>query len=132
MRAREKELSQYDVTAVQAAILFIIDANGGKSTPTEIARWFLREPHSTSAILSRMEKEGLVSRVRDLDNKRLMNITITKKGRQVYHQSLKRESIKTIMSCLSEEECQQLWLSLEKLRNRGLKYLARIREVPFP
>lgn len=61
-KAREKELSPYGISTMQAAVLFIILAIGNEATPTEISRWLLREPHSVSNLLSRMEKEGLVTK----------------------------------------------------------------------
>lgn len=131
-RARENELRQYDVTTMQAAVLFVIDAIEGKATPTEISRWLLREPHTVSVLLTRMEKEGLVSKAKDPGKKGLVNVTLTEKGRQVLSQSMKRESIRKVMSCLSDEEREQLRSSLEKLRDNGLNNMTTVRKVPFP
>ncbi len=131
-KAREKELRQYGISARKAAVLFIIQAIGDEATPAEIARWLLREPHSVSNILSRMEKEGLVSKTNDLPRKNLMRVTLTEKGRQAFHQSLKRESIREIMSSFSEDERQQLESYLEKLRDQALKHLISDVKPPFP
>ena len=134
-RARDKELSRYSITAMQAAVLFIVKvlkATEGEATPGKVSRWLLREPHTVSRLLTRMENEGLVSKIRGSGRKNEINITLTEKGEQVYRQSLKRESIKEIMSCLSEEERQQLDSSLEKLRDKGLKNLNAASKVPFP
>ena len=132
LRARNKELSQYDLTARQAAVLFIISAIGDKATPTDIAKWLLREPHSVSSILIRMEKEGLISKAKDLHKKSRRNVALTEKGKRALGQSSKRESIHEIMSCLSKEECQQLRLTLEKLRNEALNRITTVSKMPFP
>ncbi len=127
-RARDKELSRYSITPMQAAVLFIVKvlkATEGEATPGKVSRWLLREPHTISRIVTRMEDEGLVSKIRGSGKKNEINITLTEKGEQAYRQSSKRESIREIMSCLSEEERQQLDSSLEKLRNRGSKTLTR-------
>jgi len=131
-RARENELRKYGFLSRQAMVIFIIEAIDGKATPTEIAKWALREPHSISAILDRMEKDGLVSKVKDSRKKSQVNISLTEKGKQVYNQSLKRESIWEIMSCLSAEEHQQLWKTLEKLRARAFETRTKVTELPFP
>ncbi len=134
-RARNKELSRYGITAMQAAVLFIIKAimaTEGEVTPGKISRWLLREPHTVSKICTRMENDGLVSKIRGSSKKNEINITLTEKGELAYRQSLKRESIKEIMSCLSEEELQQLDSSLQKLRDKGLDKLNESRKVPFP
>jgi len=132
VRARYKELSQYGISTRQAAVMFVLEAIEGKVTPTEVSRWLLREPHTISSILTRMEKEGLVSKTKDLGKKREINVNLTEKGKQAYSQSLSRESIRGIMSCLSEEERQQLGSLLERLRDKALKNLTTVKKVPFP
>jgi len=126
LKARQKELVQYNISATQAATLLVIEAIGAKATATEISRRLFREPHSVAGaagILSRMEKKGLVRRLKDLDRKNLRRVVLTEKGREAYYQSTKRESIRQIMSSLSEEERQQLTSSLETLRDKALRFL---------
>ncbi len=135
-RARNKELSQYGITSEQAAALVIIKMLNNvksKSTPGEISRWLLKEPHSVSRLVTRMEKDGLVSKDSGSGKrKNEVKISLTKKGEQAYNSSLKRESIQEVMSCLSEEECRQLSSVLEKLRDGALQNLTRRNKLPFP
>lgn len=121
LKARRKELYQYNIPTRQATALFAIQAIGDKATPGEIARWLFREPHTVSGLLSRMEKKGLVRTSKDLDRKNMVRVTLTDKGKQAYHQSTKRESIRRIMSSLSEEQQQQLASSLQTLRDAALE-----------
>ena len=123
LKARQKELNQYNISASQAAVLLVIEAIGPKATPAEISRRVFRKPHSVSGILSRMEKKGLVRRLKDLDRKNLTRVVFTEKGREAYYQSTKRESIRQIMSSLPEEERKQLTSSLETLRDKALGFL---------
>lgn len=132
LKAREKELRLHGVTATQAAALFIIEAIGNEATATEISRWLLREHHSVSGLLSRMEKEGLISRSKDFPIKSLARVTLTEKGRQAYYQSAKRASIRNTMCILSQEEHQQMSSLLKKVRNEGLKQLLWDMKPPFP
>ena len=131
-KAAEKELSRYGISPEEAGVLSIVQALGNKAIPAEISRWLLREPHSVSGILSRMEKKGLVRKTRDLDRKNLVRVTLTEKGQQAYYQSTKIESIGKIMSCLSEEKCQQIIPCLKELRDRALKQLGIDQKPPFP
>ena len=62
-KARAKELFQYGITPEEASVLFVVNAIGDKATPAEVSRWVLREPHSVSSLLSRMEKDRLVGAV---------------------------------------------------------------------
>lgn len=122
-KVREKELKKYGISATKASVLFNIQAIGYKATPSEIARHLLRESHSVSSILDRMEKQGLVKKVKDLDRKNMVRVYLTDKGQKVYDKAAKRESICEIISCLSDEERRQLISSLKKLRNKALKQL---------
>ena len=131
-KAREKELSQYGISAMEAAALFIIQAIGDKATPAEISRWIFREHHTVTALLSRMEKKGLITKVKDLDRKNLWRVSLTEKGQDAYRQSLNRESIHAAMSPLSENERQQLGSYLRKVRDQALKPSVSEPTLPFP
>ncbi len=130
-RAREKELRKHHISSMQAAVLFIAKSIEGKVTPSEISRWMLKAPHTTSTILSRMEKQGLVKKNREKGNGREVIISLTKKGERAYQQSEKIESVRDIVSCLSKEERQQLNSYLVRLRDASLNYTAK-NKVPFP
>jgi len=131
--ARENELREYGITAMQAEVLFAVQAIGDKTTPAQISRWTLRRPHSISGILDRMEKVGLIRKTKDLARKNQVRVSMTDKGRQAYNKSLKRKSIHRIMSALAEEERQQLWSRLETARNKALKEVGKDpKKVPFP
>ena len=131
-KARAKELFQYGITPEESAVLFIVNAIGRRATPAEISRWLLREPHSTSGLIDRMVKEGLVRKVKDLERKNMVRVAITEKGQQLYNQSTKRESIHRIMSSVPRDECQQIWECLRKLRDRALEEIGIVRKPPFP
>ena len=132
LEARENELREYDVTAWQAAVLFIIDAAGGTASPADIARWSLRKPNSVSGILDRMKKAALIKMAKDTRRKNMKVISITEKGYKILKESMKRESIHRIMSCLTANEHKQLKEILEKLRSRGFEVLGSQRNIPFP
>jgi len=129
---RERELVRLGITGVQAAVLFAIKAIGDKATPAEISRWTLRESQSTSAILDRMDKAGLIARVKDLQRKNMVRITMTEKGERAYRESMKRKSSQRLLSALSETERQELRSYLERVRNRALRVLGVAYKPPFP
>jgi len=130
-KARRQELTKHNISPRQSAALFIVQSLGEEATPVEIARHLVREHHSVTELLSRMEKDGLLRKVKDLDKKGRVKIVLTEKGQQTYHESLKRDSIREIMSCLSEEERHQLQSALRKIRNKALK-IVLLKELPFP
>jgi len=133
LRARQKELDRYGISTAEASVLFVVQAIGDRATPAEITRWLLREPHTVTELLNRMERGGLVTKTKDLERKNLVRVSITEKGRQAYQQSTKRKSIRKLMSVLSREERQQLGSYLERLRNKALGELTEERpRPPFP
>lgn len=131
-KARKKELVRYNVSSRKSVVLFAVRAIGEEATPAKTSRWLSREPHSTSELLSRMEKEGLVRKVQDLDRKNMVRVVLTDKGRETYYQTRKLLTIHEIMSSLSEEECQQLWSSLQKLIDRAIKLLVEEYKITLP
>ena len=131
-KAREKELSQYGISTMEAAALFIIQAIGNKPTPAEISRWIFREHHTVTALLSRMEKKGLITKVKDPDRKNTWRVDLTEKGQNAYRQSVKRESIHAAMSPLSQNERQQFESYLKKVRDQAFKYSLSEPALPFP
>ena len=130
-KIRARELFQYGITPEEAAVLLVVQTIGDKATPAEIARYLLREPHSISGLLSRMQEDGLVRKAKDLDRKNMVRVELTDKGRKAYRQSTKKESIHRLMSCLSEEDRQQLRAPLEKLCRKALEELGVGRQPPF-
>jgi len=117
---------------MKAAVLFIVDSIGDEATPAEISRWLLRKSHSVSGLLDRMEKDRLITKTKNLHKKNLVRVTITEKGRKALALSLKRESINNTLSILSKEEQEQLYSSLEKVRDLALKEAAVTFKPNYP
>jgi DNA-binding MarR family transcriptional regulator len=130
--AKNNDLRQHGITARQLAILDIISLLGGKVTPTELSTKLLRQPHSISSLITRMEKRGLVSRKANPDIKNSINITLTEKGKQILKDSFEPDTIPEIIACLSEQELQQLISSLKKIRISAMERLSRTNQPLFP
>ncbi len=122
-RARTVELSHADLSFIGTGVLFATVGLGNRATPAEISHWLFREPNSVSALLSRMEKKGLIRKTNDLDRKNMVRVELTKKGEQAYNDAARGESIRRIMTSLSEKEQHHLISCLDKLRSRALEEL---------
>lgn len=131
-RAREKELKHYGIAVRQVSALFAINHLGGQATPTELARWLFRKPHTISSILNRMAREGLIEKSRDTERKNVVRVILTEKGRRAYQYSTRRESVHRIMSGLNETELERLRSYLEKLREKAFAELKVTNRPPFP
>jgi DNA-binding MarR family transcriptional regulator len=133
-QAIEAELRESGcVPYTQAAVLFVLKAIGEPATPTEMSRWLLREKHTVSELLSRMEKQGLVSKTKGLKGKNLVGVMLTEKGEEALRQvMMKEKTIGKIMSCLSTEEQDSLRGHLEKLRSKALEEPKIRHGLPLP
>ena len=120
-KVRERELAKYGLSISQAALLFILAVYDEPLTPAKLARFFIREDHSVSSILKRMEAKGLVRRTKDLGKKNLVRILVTDKGREAYALSTHRESYHAIYSNLTDEQNKQLTSILKILLDTALE-----------
>jgi MarR family transcriptional regulator, multiple antibiotic resistance protein MarR len=132
LKARERELQSQHISERHAQILFILKLIGRDATPAQIAKWLLREPHSISEIIDRMEKQGILKKVKDLDRKNQVRIEITEKGEDIYQRSFIPKNLLEILSVLQGNERKQFILSLKKLLKAAVKHFSIKYEVPLP
>ncbi len=132
VKVRERELLSQGISERHAQLLFVIKLIGRDATPAKVARWVFREPHTISEILNRMEKQGLIRKVNDLDRKNHVRIEITKKGEDEYRRSFIPRSIPDILSVLPKGEREQFIGSLKKLREAAVEKINPKYDVPLP
>jgi DNA-binding MarR family transcriptional regulator len=133
VKVRERELLPQNLSATAAEVLFLVDAMGEGVTPARITRMLLREPHSISGILMRMEKQGLVKRTKDMDRKNYIRITLTAKGEKALRQAMKLEGTTHVLSKLSATQQKDLRATLTALKEAGVKELRLSRKaLPWP
>ncbi len=131
LRARDNELRQFGISAVQVAIMYAIKTLGRSPTQSEIARWVVRRPHTVAAALERMEREGLIKQVRNIEGRKQVRVEITEKGEEVYRrQHRQRRTIPTILGSITPEEREALRTILRKLRDTTI--LELVAKPPFP
>ncbi|MFC2020977.1 hypothetical protein ACFLU1_04200, partial [Chloroflexota bacterium] len=82
--------------------------------------------------LARMEKRGLIKKVKDIKRKNIVSVEVTEKGYEAYNETTSRESIKGIMTVLNNDEMVELWSHLSKIRNRTMERLGMEIEDFFP
>jgi DNA-binding MarR family transcriptional regulator len=125
-RSRDSELGQYGITAVEARALFVINLIGDSTTPAMISKLMMREHNTVTALLTRMESKGLISRIKDPKKKNSWKIELTDKGNESYQYSLIRHTIHEVFTVLSNEERELLIESLQKICNRTLEFMTQI------
>lgn len=121
----EMVLREAGITLKQYYVLIAIKYIKGPATQIEVARWLDRKPNSITTIIDRMEKDGLVARARNPQDRRAIQLSITAKGHDALNKATKPAMImmKRMMSCLSDEEMAALIRLMGKIRASALQEL---------
>ena len=117
------------LSVIRFVVLRVLAANGGTMTPSEIAQWTLRERHSITTLVNRLEQDGLVTTERSSRDKRCVDVTLTDKGREVLSQAVPvaRAIVNQVMSSISQDDVALLEKWLRVLRQNahyGLEHVA--------
>ena len=131
-RAWGMELGQVGLTVPQALVLTMVANSTEPMTPMKLSKLLHREPHTISALLSRMELQGLVKKERNLQRGNWVRVTLTKKGKQAYErQAADASRVRNITECLSKQELESLNTMNRKLRARGVELVRDMLPSPY-
>lgn len=112
-------LDRCEITSQQFNILRILRGAGEPLSTLQIRQRMLDKMSDTSRIVDRMVKKGLVKKVICKSDKRLVDITITEKGKKLLDELDRYEDeIDGILKNLSAGEAETLNSLLDKIRNR--------------
>ncbi len=113
------------ITTQQHAVLIAIKYINDPVTPTDVANWLDRNTNAITLIVDRMEKYGLVKRVRNLRDRRSLRLVMTRKGGKLLKQATVPawELVQELLSCLSEEELKTFNRIMGKVREKAFQYL---------
>ena len=130
-RARTLELYKVGLTIPQAEVLHLLKTSKEPLTPMKLARLLNRRPHTVSALVSRMEAEGLVRTTRDMGRRNWVRVSLTRKGDQAWKRQAGERMARSATACLSEKELDQLNAICKKLRARGSELIRQMQPNPF-
>lgn len=107
--------------------LSFLTTRGGSLTPTELARLMFRSKHSITKIIDGLENLNFVIRVQDKKDRRSIHVKITAEGVKHFQKHLIQgnEHIREIMSCLSNDEWDNLIELVKKLRKRLIEKMRK-------
>lgn len=123
-KAREQELKKYGISYEEVQTLKAILSIGGKPTVTDITHVSVKSYHTIAAIVKRLLRKGLVKKEQDPVTKRLWRLTITEKGQKSTNLALKTESLISIFSTFTENECSHLNSLLQRTCKSAILYTA--------
>ncbi len=129
-KAVELELGQSGVSGPQVKIMHTLAQENDAMTLGDLASVTIRELNSISTLISRMQKKGLVKKVRRAGDDKTY-VTLTDKGRDIYNNTVTEQSIFLIYDALSNEEKRELDVLLQKLQSKARALLGLDYKPPF-
>ena len=108
----------HDITSQQFNILRILRGANKPLSTLQIRQLMLDKMSDTSRIVDRLLKKEMVHKVTSSIDKRLVDVSITKKGMQLLEQlDTQQKEMDAIFNGLNEEEAKMLSDLLDKLRS---------------
>lgn len=115
-RLWERNLASLGLTLTELRILRLLSGDGSSSM-ARIATELYMTPASITSLVDHLEAERLVTRQRSTDDRRVVNVTATQKGRETLDKGLRlyRRLLEKALLPLSKEEVAQLIMLLTKV-----------------
>ena len=127
--ARHAQVMKIGLTRGEADLLFLVQCLGESATPASLSRWLNRKPPTISEHLDHMQAKGLLKRQAMRGDNKSKRVVLTRKGQALLQRAMEHDIIATIMKSLSEEEHQELWRLLEKLKDSALARAQQVRTM---
>src|SRR5512136_325693 len=130
-RARNLELARIGLNIPQASVLYCLKASKEPMTPMKLARMMHKQPHTVSALVHRMEAQGLVSTKKDMRRKNWVRVSLTKNGEEALKLWANATEVPDIVSCLSKKETEAMYSGARKIHAKSLELLRKMQPSPF-
>ena len=115
VEAMDAELAPFDISTAQYVILVNL-ANGCDSS-SDLCRSVSYDPGAMTRMLDRLERKGLVRRVRCFEDRRVARLALTDEGKAVYPQLVERAAavLNRKLRGFSPDEVRQLEGLLQRM-----------------
>ncbi|RNC07065.1 MarR family transcriptional regulator [Enterococcus faecalis] len=117
----ESELKKSQFNDLSITEMHTIEAIGmyKKKTSSEVAKELSITVGTLTVAINNLVKKGYVERLRSEDDRRVVKLGLTKKGKLLFrvHQHFHREMVKNILKGMEQEEEQALLRTLKNLHD---------------
>ena len=117
----ESELKKSQFNDLSITEMHTIEAIGmyNKKTSSEVAKELSITVGTLTVAINNLVKKGYVERLRSEDDRRVVKLGLTKKGKLLFrvHQHFHREMVKNILKGMEQEEEQALLRALKNLHD---------------
>jgi DNA-binding MarR family transcriptional regulator len=116
---------EYGLTTEQFSVLAAVKSRGGSVRIIDLVEALERRPNSVSMLVDRMVKAGLVRRIRDRSDRRVVHMSLTSKGENTLEPATPAgwEFVQKILSPLSDKDKHVLASLLEIVKCEALGYI---------
>jgi len=129
-KAVKMELAQYQMSQSQVKVMHMLAQSEEGLTPGQLSESAIRELNSITTLINRMQKKGLVTKVKK-DGDYKTYVVLTDKGLDIYNNTVTERSITLIFDTLTDEEKSQLTSLLSKLQTKARNLLGLDYKPPF-
>jgi DNA-binding MarR family transcriptional regulator len=115
-RVAEDDLRKYGTTPSQFSILLNLSTE--ESTPmSELSKLSACVNSNITSIIGRMEERGLVKRMQDKKDRRVVRVELTEEGKKLYNKTVlpHKQFLAKMLECYSDKELNELNLLLDKV-----------------
>ena len=127
-----KLFEPFDITQQQFNILRILRGAGEPLSTLQIRQRMLDKMSDTSRIVDRLIKKGLVKKSVCHEDRRLVDILLTDKGKKLLQtMDVLNDEIESIFKFLNVEEARQLNILLDKIRTNENGFEEKKDETPI-
>ncbi len=114
----DKIFDQFDITQQQFNILRILRGAGAPLSTLQIRQRMLDKMSDTSRIVDRLVKKNLVKKNICKEDRRLVDVIITEKGKRLLEKiDLRSEEMDAVFKNLNQNDAKNLNQLLDKIRN---------------
>ncbi|KJS86102.1 MAG: hypothetical protein JM58_07505 [Peptococcaceae bacterium BICA1-8] len=115
-RIAEDDLRKHGTTPSQFGILWNLSIE--ESTPmSELSKQSACVNSNITSIIGRMEERGLVKRVQDKKDRRVVRVDLTEDGKELYKKTVlpHKQFLSTMLECYNEDELAEFNKLLDKI-----------------
>lgn len=97
------------ISMIKYVVLRVLLYNGGTMKHSELARWTNTRKHNITTLVERMKAEQLVTTEKSPKDKRVRNVVLTDKGREVFQESNieARKIVQELMRDFNEKDTHE-------------------------
>jgi len=115
-----------EVSWLRASALIFLITRGGTLTPGQLAHIMLRSRYSITKLIDGLEKDGLVKRYPDGEDRRSIKVKVTSEGLNYVTSSLGvvMEAESELKNWLKDDELKNLAITIRKLKDKLIEKIS--------